>query len=75
MEEGGDSDMVIDEEGDRVIWLGLLEQSNFPGKFAETVVRLKMAVREAAVERKADGSDLQSATNGQDHSQIRPEAP
>lgn len=42
--------MTLDEEGDRAILLQLLEQAVFPGKFAETVVRLKQAVREAAVE-------------------------
>lgn len=41
--------MTLDQEDDRIILLQLLEQAAFPGKFAETVVRLKQAVRDATV--------------------------
>lgn len=47
--------MTLDQEEDRTILLQLLDQAAFPGKFAETVVRLKASVRNATVEAKDAG--------------------
>lgn len=54
--------MVLDEEGDREVFLRLLESSNFPGRFAEMIVRLKQSLRDATV------SDHPLEQNGPDDS-------
>lgn len=49
--------MTLDEEGDRAILLQVMEQTAFPGKFAETVARIKAAIRKAQVEPENAGPD------------------
>ena len=43
--------MTLDKEDHRTILTQIIEQAAFPGKFAEEVVALKAAIRDAKVER------------------------
>ena len=53
--------MILDDEEDRAILLQLIEQAAFTGRVAETVVRLKNAIREAKVELGAQSSEQAAA--------------
>lgn len=46
--------MTLDLEEDRAILLYVMEQASFPGKFAETVARVKQSIREADVAEAVD---------------------
>jgi len=42
--------MTLDKEEHRIVLLQIIDQAAFPGKFAEDVVALKAAIREARVD-------------------------
>ena len=50
--------MTLDKEEHRTILTQLIEQSAFPGKFAEEVVVLKAALRDAKIEEPDERHDV-----------------